>query len=207
MLTLYFSPGSCSRACHVALEESGLAYEGKRINFAENQQRSPDYLKLNPKGRVPALVTPKGILTEAPAIMSYVAQTAPDAKLAPLSDPFEFARMQAFNSYIASTVHVAHAHGRRGTRWANQEASLEDMKAKMPQVMTDCFTLIENEMLTGPWVLGSDYSVADGYLFVMSGWLKGDGVDVAKFPKVHDHYMRMQERPAVKRALEAEQRG
>ncbi len=204
MLTLYFSPGSCSRACHIALEESGLPYEGKRINFAENQQRSDEYLKLNPKGRVPALATPKGILTEAPAIMSYIAQTAPDAKLAPLNDPFEFGRMQAFNSYIASTVHVAHAHGRRGTRWANQESSLEDMKNKMPQVMTDCFTLIENEMLVGPWVLGNSYSVADGYLFVMSGWLKGDSVDVAKFPKVYDHYKRMQERPAVIRALEAE---
>jgi glutathione S-transferase len=204
MLTLYFSPGSCSRACHIALEESGLPYEGRRINFAENQQRSDDYLKLNPKGRVPALATPKGILTEAPAIMSYVAQTAPDAKLAPLNDPFEFGRMQAFNSYIASTVHVAHAHGRRGTRWANQDSSLEDMKTKMPQVMTDCFTLIENEMLVGPWVLGNTYSVADGYLFVMSGWLKGDSVDVAKFPKVNDHYKRMQERPAVIRALEAE---
>ena len=204
MLTLYFSPGSCSRACHIALEESGLPYEGKRINFAENQQRSDEYLKLNPKGRVPALATPKGILTEAPAIMSYVAQTAPDAKLAPLNDPFEFGRMQAFNSYIASTVHVAHAHGRRGTRWANQDSSLEDMKNKMPQVMTDCFTLIENEMLVGPWVLGNSYSVADGYLFVMSGWLKGDSVDVAKFPKVYDHYKRMQERPAVIRALEAE---
>ena len=204
MLTLYFSPGSCSRACHIALEESGLPYEGKRINFAENQQRSDEYLKLNPKGRVPALATPKGILTEAPAIMSYVAQTAPDAKLAPLNDPFEFGRMQAFNSYIASTVHVAHAHGRRGTRWANQDSSLEDMKNKMPQVMTDCFTLIENEMLVGPWVLGNTYSVADGYLFVMSGWLKGDSVDVAKFPKVNDHYKRMQERPAVIRALEAE---
>ncbi|MGE8942792.1 glutathione S-transferase family protein [Leptospira interrogans] len=204
MLTLYFSPGSCSRACHIALEESGLPYEGKRINFAENQQRSDEYLKLNPKGRVPALATPKGILTEAPAIMSYVAQTAPDAKLAPLNDPFEFGRMQAFNSYIASTVHVAHAHGRRGTRWANQDSSLEDMKNKMPQAMTDCFTLIENEMLVGPWVLGNTYSVADGYLFVMSGWLKGDSVDVAKFPKVNDHYKRMQERPAVVRALEAE---
>ena len=204
MLTLYFSPGSCSRACHIALEESGLPYEGKRINFAENQQRSDEYLKLNPKGRVPALATPKGILTEAPAIMSYVAQTAPDAKLAPLNDPFEFGRMQAFNSYIASTVHVAHAHGRRGTRWANQDSSLEDMKTKMPQVMTDCFTLIENEMLVGPWVLGNTYSVADGYLFVMSGWLKGDSVDIAKFPKVNDHYKRMQERPAVIRALEAE---
>jgi glutathione S-transferase len=204
MLTLYFSPGSCSRACHIALEESGLPYEGRRINFAENQQRSDDYLKLNPKGRVPALATPKGILTEAPAIMSYVAQTAPDAKLAPLNDPFEFGRMQAFNSYIASTVHVAHAHGRRGTRWANQDSSLEDMKTKMPQVMTDCFTLIENEMLVGPWVLGNTYSVADGYLFVMSGWLKGDSVDIAKFPKVNDHYKRMQERQAVIRALEAE---
>ena len=202
MYTLFFSTGSCSRASHIALEESGLPYTAKRINFAENQQRSDDYLKINPKGRVPVLVTPDGILTESPAILTYIAQSAPEAKLAP-TDPFGLAKMQSFNAFVSSTVHVAHAHGRRGTRWVTEQSSLDDMKAKMPSVMAECFTLIETDMLKGPWVLGDAYTVADPYLYTMSCWLAVDDVDIAKFPKVHDHFKRMQERPAVAKALAA----
>ena len=204
MFTFYFSPGSCSRASHIALEEAGLPYEAKFIDFSSNAQRSDDFLKINPKGRVPALVTERGILTESPAILGFIAQSAPARKLAPLDDPFAFARMQAVNSFMSSTVHVAHAHGRRASRWADQPASIEDMKAKVPQTMADCFELIEKDMLAGPWVLGETYSVADAYLYVMSGWLAGDGVDISRFPKVHDHFKRMEQRPAVIRALASE---
>jgi glutathione S-transferase len=201
MFTLHFSPGSCSRASHIALEESGLPYVAKKIDFSANEQRSDDFLKINPKGRVPALATASGIVTETPAILAFIAQMAPAARLAPLDDPYEFARMQAFNTFLATTVHVAHAHGRRGYRWADQQSSLEDMKAKVPQVMAECFELIEKDMLAGSWVLGNAYSVADPYLFVMSGWLASDNVDIARFPKVQGHYQRMLERPAVIKAL------
>lgn len=204
MFTLFFSPGSCSRASHIALEESGLPYKAHRVNFAEGEQRSEAFLKINPKGRVPALATASGVLTETPAILAFIAQMAPEKKLAPLDDPFEFALMQSFNGFISSTVHVAHAHGRRGSRWASKDSSLEDMKAKLPQTMGECFELIEHGMLHGPWVLGTAYSVADPYLFVMSGWLESDGVDIARFPKVHDHFRRMNDRPAVQRALAGE---
>ena len=114
MLKLFYAPNTCALASRIALEEAGADYDIARINFAQNEQRSADYLKINPKGRVPALVTEKGILTETPAILIYVAQAFPAANLAMLDDAFEFARLQAFNSYIASTVHVNHAHGRRG---------------------------------------------------------------------------------------------
>ncbi len=204
MFTLFFSPGSCSRASHIVLEESGLPYKAQRVNFAEGEQRSEAFLTINPKGRVPALVTASGVLTETPAILAFIAQMAPEKKLAPLDDPFEFARMQSFNAFIASTVHVAHAHGRRGSRWANEESSFADMKAKVPQTMTECFELIEKGLLYGPWVLGTAYSVADPYLFVMSGWLESDGVDIARFPRVHDHFKRMSARPAVQKVLVAE---
>ncbi|UXS00488.1 glutathione S-transferase family protein [Agrobacterium tumefaciens] len=204
MFTLFFSPGSCSRASHIVLEESGLPYKAQRVNFAEGEQRSEAFLTINPKGRVPALVTASGVLTETPAILAFIAQMAPEKKLAPLDDPFEFARMQSFNAFISSTVHVAHAHGRRGSRWANEESSFADMKAKVPQTMTECFELIEKGLLHGPWVLGTAYSVADPYLFVMSGWLESDGVDIARFPRVHDHFKRMSARPAVQRVLVAE---
>ena len=171
------------------------------MDLPAGELRSAAYLAKNPKGRVPALATDKGIITEVLAIMAYVAQTHPKAKLAP-TDPFDFALMQGFNSYLSSTVHVNHAHNRRGARWSDDPAVVEAMKIKVPQNMSECFTLIENGMLKGPWVIGQNFSVADGYLFTISGWLGNDQVDIAKFPKVHDHFKRVGERPAVKRAVE-----
>ncbi|SOC35354.1 glutathione S-transferase [Rhizobium subbaraonis] len=202
MLTLHIAPKTCALASLIALEESGLQFEVRGVDFASSEQRSPAYLAINPKGRVPALVTDRGVLTETPAILAYVAQITPGGRLAPLDDAFAFARMQAFNSYLCSTVHVAHAHSRRGARWSDDPAAIETMKAKVPQNMAECFRLIEEAMLAGPWVMGAAYSVADPYLFTVGGWLKGDGVDPALFPKVAEHRARMLERPAVKRALE-----
>jgi glutathione S-transferase len=201
MLKLFYAPNTCALAARIALEEAGAPYEIARVNFAQNEQRSKDYLKINPKGRVPALVTEKGILTETPAILIYVAQAFPAANLAMLDDPFEFARLQAFNSYIASTVHVNHAHGRRGSRWANEQSSLDDMKAKVSETMAASMRLIELDFFEGPWVMGEQYTVADPYLFTMSSWLEGDGVDINDLPIIKDHFERMSARPAVQRAL------
>src|ERR1044071_5364969 len=108
MLKLFYAVGSCALASHIALEEAGAEYETVRLDFANGDQRKPDYLKINPKGRVPALVTDSGILTETPAILAYVAQVFPKAGLAPLADPFAFARVQSFNSYLCSTRSEEH---------------------------------------------------------------------------------------------------
>ncbi len=204
MYTLFYSPNACSLASHIALAESGLPYEVRRVNFAENEQRSPEYLKHNPNGRVPALVTEKGTLIESPAILAFIAQSAPDAKVAPLDDPFEFARMQGFNSFIASSLHVAYAHNKRGYRWADGQEALDAMKRKVAPNMRMYFGMVENDFLTGPWVLGEAYSVADPYLFTMADWLEGLGIDREEFPKVADHYRRMMARPAVQKALSVE---
>jgi glutathione S-transferase len=201
MLKLYYTPGTCALASHIALEEAGAAYTTERIDFKSNQQNSPGYLAVNPKGRVPALVTDRGILTETPAMLAFIAQGFPQAKLAPSDDPFAFAQAQAFNSYLCSTVHVAHAHKGRGPRWANEESSFADMKRKVPQTMAACFALIERNMLKGPWVMGEQYTICDPYLYTIAGWLEGDGVDLAALPKVADHRNRMSERPAVQRVL------
>lgn len=205
MLTLYYSPGSCALASHIALEEAAADYKTVRLNFANSDQRKPEYLAINPKGRVPALVTEQGILTETPAILVYVAQRFPKAGLAPLDDPFALAKLQSFNSYLCSTVHVNHAHRMRGTRWVDDPAALEAMKKKVPQSVGDAFRLIEQHMLEGPWVMGNRYTVCDGYLFTIAGWLAGDGVDIASLPKVNDHFRRMGERPAVKKAMAEQQ--
>lgn len=203
MLKLFYSPGACSLASHIALEEAGAPYELMRLNFKADDQRKPEYLKVNPKGRVPALVTDRGILTESPAILAYIAQTFPAAKLAP-TDAFDFARAQAFNSYLCSTVHVSHAHRVRGNRWVDDPAALKEMQRKVPETVGAAFALIENGMLEGPWVMGQDYSICDGYLFTMAQWMEGDGVDLSKLPRVMEHRARVAERPAVKRALAQE---
>jgi glutathione S-transferase len=205
MLTLYYTPGTCALASHIALEEAGAAYEAVRIDFATGQQKSPDYLAINPKARVPALVTEQGVLTETPAILVYLAQRFPDASLAPIHDPFDLARLQAFNSYLCSTVHVAHAHRMRGYRWADDEAAFAAMRRKVPESVGEGFAMIEREMLAGPWVMGDAFSVADMYLFTLAQWLEGDGVDLSKLPRVLDHRRRVGERPAVAKVL-AEQR-
>src|SRR5689334_18270129 len=201
MLKLFYAPGTCALASHIALEETGAKYETVRLNFANSDQRKPEYLKVNPKGRVPALVTDQGILTETPAILAYIAQSFPKAGLAPLSDPFAFGRVQAFNSYLCSTAHVNHAHLMRGTRWADEPSSLEDMKRKVPKNVGDSFALMEEEMFEGPWVMGKTYTICDPYLFTLEGWLPRDTVDINLFPKIAEHNKRMKERPAVKKVL------
>ncbi|MGC2786066.1 MAG: glutathione S-transferase N-terminal domain-containing protein [Roseiarcus sp.] len=204
MLTLYYATNTCALASHIALEEAGADYEARWIDFAAAEQTKPDYLKINPKGRVPALVTERGVLTETPAILAYIAQTHVHARLAPLDDPFAFAELQAFVNYLCSTLHVAHAHRMRGYRWADDPAAHTSMKKKVPQSVGACFDLIEHKMFQGPWVMGEAYTIADPYLFTIARWMEVDSVDPTAFPRVLDHRDRMAERPAVQRALKSE---
>lgn len=206
MLKLFYAAHTCSLATHIALEEAGADYTTERIDFAREQQKSADYLKVNPKARVPALVTDRGILTETPAMLVYVAQSFPVAGLAPMDDAFALAEVQAFNSYLCSTVHVAHAHRMRGYRWvdAGDKAAIAAMQRKVPESVGDAFGLIERTMLQGPWVMGERYTICDPYLFTLAQWLEADGVDLARIPKVVDHRRRMSERTAVKKAIAGE---
>jgi glutathione S-transferase len=204
MVTLFYAAHTCSLASHIALEEAGAEYSTTRISFAAVEQREADYLAINPKGRVPALVTERGVLTETPAMLAYIAQSFPDARLAPLDDPFAFAQVQAFNSYLCSTLHVAHAHRMRGYRWADDPAAIAEMQRKVPQSVGDGYDLVERHMLEGPWVMGEAYTICDPYLFTLAQWIEDDGVDPARLPKVIAHRRRVAERPAVLRAIAAE---
>jgi len=205
MLKLFYAPGTCALAPLIALEEVGAEFEKVGVDFSSNEQQSPDYLAVNPKGRVPAMVTDRGILTETPAILSFIAQEFPDAGLAPNGDAFAFAQVQAFNSYLCSTVHVAHAHRTRGQRWTDDADAIKTMQNKAPEVVSACFELIESDMLQGPWVMGETYTICDPYLFTLARWMEGDGADPDRFPKVIDPRTRIGERAAVKRALAEEQ--
>src|SRR4029450_5712654 len=107
MFKLYTAPGTCALASHIALEEAGAAYTAERLDFKKSQETTPQNHAVNPKGRVPALVTDRGTLTETPAILAFIASSFPNAKLVP-DDSFAFAQAQSFNSYLCSTVHITH---------------------------------------------------------------------------------------------------
>ena len=200
-MKFYYAPHSCALASHIALEDVGAKYEAVRVDFKTNEQRSPKYMAINPKARVPSLVTERGILTETPAILFFLAQSFPKAELAPLEDPFALAQLQAFNSYLCATVHVAHAHRMRGYRWVDDQAAIAAMKKKVPKSVGDAFSLIEHEMFQGPWVMGQTYTIADPYLFTLAQWLELDGVDPARLPKIADHRARMSQRVTVRKAI------
>ena len=206
MFKLYYAPGTCALASHIALEEAGADYETERLDFKRNEQNSAEYLAINPKGRVPALATDQGVLTENPAILAYLAHSFPAADLAPLDDPFAFASMQAFNLFLCSTVHVAFAHAFRPERYADGEAPAQAMRAKAPQALAGAFALIENTLEDGrPYVMEDRYTVADAYLLVFSRWMDSRGLgSLAAFPMTAAHLARISARPAVVRALARE---
>lgn len=198
MLKLHYAPGTIAVAVALALEEASLPYEPVNVDFATAEQTGAPYLSLNPKGRVPTLVTEAGTtLTETGALLDYIAARAPDAALIP-RDPEAAAHMRGVMYYLASTMHVAHAHKMRGHRWADQQSSFDDMTAKVPQTMAECAAYIENNAFLGDYVAGDSLSLADPYLFVVSCWLKGDGVDRADFLKLNAFAARMEDRASVK---------
>ena len=201
-MKLYCAPNTISVVSMIALDETGIAFEPIKVDFAAAEQTKPAYHAINPKGRVPALVTDQGILTETGAILEFIAALKPEAGLVP-TEPWQAARMRAVMYYLASTMHVNHAHKMRGHRWADQESSHADMTAKVPQTMTESCRFIEENALTGPFVMGDALTIADPYLFVVCSWLEGDGVDVSAFPKISAFRSAMRSRESVKRVYEA----
>jgi glutathione S-transferase len=206
MLKLIYAPGTCALASHIVLEEAGADYEAERISLRDGDQRNPDRLAVNPKGRVPVLITERGVLTENPVIMGYVAQTHPKANLAPNDDSYAFGDMQAFNVFLCATVHPAFAHHFRPSRYVDGEECQAAVKAKAPQALAEHFRLIEDKLADGrSWVHGEAYTTSDPYLFVFQRWLESTGLGrLADYPHVEAHHRRVAARAAVKRVLEAE---
>jgi glutathione S-transferase len=146
---------------------------------------------------VPVLITPQGPLTETGAILEYIGETAvPD--LVPI-DPLARAKMREVMYYLASTMHVNHAHRFRGARWADQKTSLEDMAAKVPETMTTSADYIES-LIEGPLLFGEAPTLADFYFYAVANWLEGDGVDTSKYPKILAFRSEMEKRPSVAKA-------
>lgn len=202
MLELFFAPNTISVAVAIALEEAGASYTPRLIDFSKAEQTSASYREINPKGRVPALRTEDGLLTEAGALLEYVHALNPAKNLVP-SDALQAAKMREAMFYFASTMHVNHAHKLRGARWANNQTSWDDMRSKVAETMTASCNYVEQSLLAGPYLLGDTFSLADAYLFVICTWLDGDGVDVTQFPKIRALMAEMEKRPSVAAVREA----
>ncbi|MDR3525371.1 MAG: glutathione S-transferase family protein [Acetobacteraceae bacterium] len=201
-LIFYYSPNSIALAAHIVLDEIGADYTAVKVDFGQNEQQSGHFKAINPKGRVPALATECGILTETPAILTYLAQIFPESTLVPANNPFLFAKIQEFNAYLCATVHVAHAHKNRGRRWVDDEVALAAIRKKVPESMEATCRLIEDGLLQGPWVMGEHYTICDPYLFAVARWLEADGVDATlRLPRIAEHRARMLARPATARLM------
>nr|WP_206601920.1 glutathione S-transferase family protein [Oceaniglobus indicus] len=206
-MTLHLAKGTVALASHIALEEIGAPFDLVWVDFRAGEQRSDEYARINPKGRVPVLTTPHGRLTETPAILNWLAATHPAAGLWP-DDAFQRARIDEMSAFLASTMHVNHAHRMRGARWADRPESLADMAAKVPETMAAAAALVEKALPDGgPWVLGDRYSTADMHLFTVSSWLEGDSVEITDFPRLSAHADAMRARPAVQRTWALHQPG
>lgn len=200
MLKFYYSKGSSAIAALILLEEVGAAYEAVEVSIAKGEHRSEAFLRLNPKGRIPALQTAEGVLTENPAILEYIAATHPQADMVP-HGAFAQAQARARSAYLCATVHVAFAHLKRGTRWADQASAIKDMQGKVAENLRDCAQLLERELPLSPWALGARYSFCDPYLFLLDGWLRAAGETLDPTPKLATHHEAVRARPATQRAL------
>lgn len=206
-LKLFYAPGACSLAPHIALEETGAAFEPVRLALANNEQRSPAYLAINPKGRVPAIADGDAVITENPAVLRYIARRFPAAALWPDDDPVLDARCLEWCAWMASTIHVAYAHIRRVERYADEAAARAEVARKGHETTRQLWTDIEARLAGRQWALGTRYSVADPYLLVFWTWGRGPvlGYDMARdFPNWTAHARRMAGRPAVQRAFARE---
>jgi glutathione S-transferase len=203
MLTFYYAHNTCARASYVALLDANAEFAGVRLDFSSNQQNSPEYLAVNAKGRVPSLVTEYGVLTETPALLAYIAQRYPAASLAPLNDPFAFARLQEFNAYLCATFHVAHGHLWRPQRWVSDPAAMEEIKRAAPGVIAACWSYLENHAFRGPWAMGDSYTICDPYLYTVTSWMEYDSIERSHYPRIAEHYRRMCDLPNVQKALAA----
>ena len=188
MLTLFTSKGSVSVASAIMLKET--EYKLEFLDFSQADQTKKSYLNINPKGRVPALVTPHGVLMKIGAILEYV---APD--FIPLA-AYSAARVREIIHYLASTMHVNHAHKMRGARWADDPVAVKSMVIKVPETMAKSCAYLE-KIISGPYIFGSKITIADAHLFTIAQWLKGDEVEIKDYPKLARFEREFATRPSV----------
>jgi glutathione S-transferase len=204
MLTLYYSPGACSLGPHILIEELGLEAELRRAAIAEGATRTAEFLALNPRGRVPTLEVDGEPVTEGPALMVWLASLRPEAGLLPAAGTLALARALEWLAWMSSTHHVAYAQLWRPERFLGEGADGAALAAPAREIIARQTGEIERR-LEGPWLLGSDYGVADAYLLAFYRWAVRIGLPVeGERPRWTAWKDRMLDRPAVQRALERE---
>ncbi len=199
-LRLHLAKGTVALAPHIALNEANASYELHWIDFSKAEQTQDTYLAINPKGRVPALETEQGILTETAAMLNYISACHPEAALTP-QDPWQRAKMEELFLFLAATVHINHAHKMRGHRWSDDPDTYPAMQAKVAQNISENADLIENDYLVGPFAMGDQFTSADIYLFTIARWFAGDGADMSRYPRLSAFLSMMAKRPSVASAL------
>jgi len=185
MLTLYFSPGSSAMATHIALHEIGVPFEAKPLSFAKREQHAPEYLAINPEGKVPTLLIDGRPLTEVAATLYYLAKTYPDAKLWPQGGIEEEAHAISWMSFIAATVHPARRIG--------------------PERWKEVFKIADPRLGDNQWAVGDRYSIADIHLFRLYWRFKtANSPAPGEYPRLDAHFTRMMARRAVQTTIEIE---
>jgi glutathione S-transferase len=199
-IKLYYAPGACSFASHIALEETGLPYETVRLNLQQGDQRKPEYLALNPRGRVPTVVVDGQVLTENVGILTYFAGGYPKANIWP-KDTWHQAKAVSTMAWLANTVHTTFAHLFRAERYADGEQAREAIKAKAREMYWSQLQEIDGLLAGRKWAVGSSYSVVDGYLLVFYRWGNRNQFPIRTLANYSALMERVMARPAVKKVM------
>jgi glutathione S-transferase len=201
MLTLYYSPGACSLAPHIVLEELGEPFTAKRTIIAEGHNRTPEYLALNPSGQVPTLVVDdKTVLTQNVAILTFLGRRKPDKNLLP-RDPLEEAQALSLMAYLSSTVHPTYSRYFRPSRAVPDEKAHEGVKATAKDAIKSSYDEIEKKLAGRDYAMGKEYCVCDAYLHVFYRWGSRIELPMKDYKAYTAHAERVRARPATARAL------
>lgn len=204
MLTLYYSPGACSMASHIGLEETGASYETKQTVLAKGEHRTEAYLKINPRGKVPALSVDGEVITENTAILTYLARRFPEKNLLP-SDPIAEARCISTMAWLSNTVHPAYRQTMRPERFAEDEAAHASVKDTGRKTFLECCRELDGLLEGKDFLMGSQYTVADPYALVFYGWGVRSALPMNELRAFTAWKDRMLQRRAVRTILEREQ--
>jgi glutathione S-transferase len=200
--TLFVAPGSCARVPTIALEEIGVPFETRLVRFMKGEHRSPAYLALNPKGKVPSLLIDGEALTENVAILRFLAHRHPEAHLLPRAESeLDDARQIADLAFCSSTLHPIVTRIRMPGFFADGAEAERSVWNKAVAMMRLNFEVVEARLGAGVWWYGDVWSVMDAYLYWVWFRVTGAGFDPGPFPRFAEHARRMETRPAVRRAL------
>ena len=204
MITLYFSPGACSMASHIGLEEIGAPYEKKPTLLAKGEHKTEAYLRINPRGKVPALAVDGQILTENAAILTYLGRRFPEKNLLP-KDPLEEARCISAMVWFSNSVHPFYTQYLRPERYAEGEAAQAAVKDMARRTFIAQCGEIDGMLQGRAWIMGEQFTVADGYALVFYGWGVRAGFPMQDLKSYTAWKDRMLQRPRVRKVLEEEQ--